>query len=586
MAKKFMEDLVFNQMLCTEGYKVDYAVGTTYSLDLTTFISLPFSLGFLEEPDEVMKASPAYLFQAIKLCTDRLAVFCNYSDMKVPQGTKHVYYSLLENSIFGVNADKKKNGIVNFHPKVWVVQEHEINGDRQQIKVIVMSRNLTGDNSLDIVCELVGEIEGKEASQKSQLKHKPLCDFLHYLSKYANKEKRRMIERLIASINCVKKFDLIDSPFDDYDFVPMGIRGYNGEDCLAEMEDPYETVIVSPFIDDNTILKFKDAKNKTLITREYSITPKILEAFGKDNIFIVNQGMIDNEENEVVDLHAKVYYIKSRGNYSQHVFLGSANATKNGFGRNVEFLLKLRYAPYQGSYNIFRENFVIKDDKDCKFIPMIGLVNPASDPTAEYQATLRLRRIITSIVSADVRLNTLGTYDVTITLNDDFVEEGATIYPLMNPDKIAVLSNRMVFEGMKIENLSEFYVIEVAGLKKMIKISTTGIPVDRDEAICRKIMNKNQFLDCISFLLSDNKKMYLAGKPVNDEPKLAAEANINTSPFILPALYENLLRSAYERPEVMDDIRTFVASFPKDMVPTEFEELYKAVLNGLKSVKR
>lgn len=585
MAKKFMDDLVFNQILCSEGYKVDYAVGTTYSLDLATFISLPFSLGFLEEPDEVMKASPAYLFQAIKLCTDRLAVFCNYSDIKVPQGTKQVYYSLLENSIFGVNADKKKNGIVNFHPKVWVVQEHELDGDRQQIKVIVMSRNLTGDNSLDIICEMVGKIEDKEASQKSRQKHQPLCDFLHYLSKFAIKEKRKMIDRIIDAINCVKKFELEDSPFDDYDFVPMGIRGYNGEDCLAEIENPYETVIVSPFIDDNTILKFKNAKNKTLITREYSITPKILEAFGKENIFIVNQGMIDNEENEAVDLHAKMYYIKCRGDYSQYVLLGSTNATKNGFGRNVEFLLKLRYAPYQGSYNLFRENF-INDDKDCKFVPMVGLVDPSSDTAAEYQATLRLRRAITSITSADVRLNTLGTYDVTLTVNDDLTEDEATIYPLMNPDKAVALSGQIVFEGMEIENLSEFYVIEVAGMEKMIKIPTTGIPVNRDEAICRKIMNKNQFLDCISFLLSDNKKMYLAGKPVSDEMAQATSTNISNASITMPALYENLLRSAFERPEIIDDIRTFVSSFPKDMIPAEFENLYTTIIKGLKTVKR
>ena len=208
MAKRMMEDLVFNQMLCSDGYKVDYAVGTTYSLDLTSFISLPFSLGFLEEPDEVMKSSQAYLFQALKLCTDRLAVFCNFSDIKVPQGTKKVYYSLLENSIFGINASKKKDVIVNFHPKVWVVQEHELNGDESQIKVIVMSRNLTGDNSLDVVCELVGKIGSKEASQDSLGKHQPLCDFLHYLSKYANKDKRRMIERLTNSIRCVKRFEV------------------------------------------------------------------------------------------------------------------------------------------------------------------------------------------------------------------------------------------------------------------------------------------------------------------------------------------------------------------------------------------
>ena len=82
MAKKMMEDLVFNQMICSEGYKVDYAVGTTYSLDLNSFMSLPFSLGFIEDPDEAMKSSIAYLFTALRLCTGKLALFCNFSNIK------------------------------------------------------------------------------------------------------------------------------------------------------------------------------------------------------------------------------------------------------------------------------------------------------------------------------------------------------------------------------------------------------------------------------------------------------------------------------------------------------------------------
>ena len=91
MSKLRMEDIIFGRSLREPGYRVDFAVGTTYSLDLETFISLPFSLGFLEEPDEVMKQSPTYIFAALRLCSDRLAVFCNFSDIKVPPKDYKVY---------------------------------------------------------------------------------------------------------------------------------------------------------------------------------------------------------------------------------------------------------------------------------------------------------------------------------------------------------------------------------------------------------------------------------------------------------------------------------------------------------------
>jgi hypothetical protein len=588
MAKRMMDDLVFNQILCTEGYKVEYVVGTTYSLDLTSFISLPFSLGFLEEPDEVMKGSLTYLYTALKLCTDKLAVFCNYSDIKVPQGTKKVYYSLLENSIFGINASpkgRKKDTIVNFHPKVWIIQESKVNGEDQQVKVIVMSRNLTGDNSLDVVCELVGKMGTEEASESSLEKHRPLCDFLKYLSLFANKDKQKMINHLIDAIRMVKKFDIEDSPFDDYDFLPMGIKNYDGKDCAEEMAGPYETVVVSPFIDDKTILRFADAKNKTLITREFSITPEILNAFGKENIYIVNQNMIDNEENDTVDLHAKMYYVRCRGHYTQYVYLGSANATGNGFGRNVEFLLRLRYAPYKGSYETFRENF-INDDRDCKFSRMVGLVEAPSDASAEYKATLRLRYAINAVKGAAVKYNSLGTYDVTIVADTEGIEDGVILYPLMSPEKKCELKAEIVFDDMSLESLSEFYVIETAELKRMIKVETKGIPETRDEAICRKIMNRNQFLDCISFLLSDNKKAYLTEKMFHEE--LGSNRSSDDVPMqpLQPAIYENLLRSAYDRPNVFNDIRTFVSSLPADLIPVEFNSLYEDIVKAFKSVKR
>ena len=67
MSRMKMDDIVFGRSLREPGYRVDFAAGTTYSLDLETFISLPFSLGFLEEPDEAMKKSLTYIFAALRM---------------------------------------------------------------------------------------------------------------------------------------------------------------------------------------------------------------------------------------------------------------------------------------------------------------------------------------------------------------------------------------------------------------------------------------------------------------------------------------------------------------------------------------
>ena len=585
MAKKMMEDLVFNQMLCSEGYKVDYAVGTTYSLDLTSFMSLPFSLGFIEDPDEAMLSSIAYLFTALRMCSNKLAVFCNFSNIKVPDGQKKIFYSLIEKSIFPINAAKKPTDLVNFHPKVWVIQESEINGDTKRIKVIVMSRNLTNDNSIDAVCELTGIISDKDAPSKSLEKHKALWDFLNYLKRFADEPKRKMIERLVASIKKVKRFDLSDSPFDDYTFIPMGIKEHttDGKDLLEYMHQSREAVIISPFIDEYALSGFSDLTNKTLITREMSLTQGIVDCIGQENIYITNQQMLDNEESNAVDLHAKVFYTRDR-EYRQHMYLGSTNATRNGFERNVEFLMGLRFAPHQCSYTKFRENF-INNERDCKFEPMIGLPKESEDKANEIQETLILRRQIASIQEATVFANENGKYDVAISYCGNGYT-AATLYPLMYPEKVTKLAATVIFTDIELEKLSEFYVIMIGDSRQLIKIKTTGIPEHRDEAICRRIMNKDQFMDCICFLLADSKKTYVAEKLVN-ENLISGRGTDNASERIkTPALYEELLRTAYERPDIFEDMDTFVSSLPKDIIPDDFRVIYNDIKNALKNYTR
>lgn len=588
MAKKMMEDLVFNQMICSEGYKVDYAVGTTYSLDLNSFMSLPFSLGFIEDPDEAMKSSIAYLFTALRLCTGKLALFCNFSNIKAPEGQKNTFLGLIEKSIFPVNPVnkmKKNPELVNFHPKVWIIQETGMNGEGSRIKVIVMSRNITMDNSLDVVCELTGTIGEKDAPQTSQTKHKPLWDFLNYLKRYADQQKAKMIERLIVSLKKVREFDLDDSPFDDYSFHPMGIKDHmsDGQELLTHLQRSKEVMVISPFIDASTLQGFSDADKKTLITREMSLTSGIVDCFGQDNIYITNQQMLDNEESNPVDLHAKIYYTRDK-EYRQHMHLGSANATWNGFNRNVEFLLGLRFALHQSSYDKFRENF-INDDKDCKFEPMIALPEYKGDKVLEINETLVLRRTISSILKAQVHPQEDSRYTVYLITEEEISSE-AYLYPLMCPNMKTQLTSGIRFRDLELEQLSEFFVIEHGYAKQLIKIATEGIPENRDEAICRRILNRDHFMDCISFLLADSKKAYVAEKVVNDALMGGGSRNEESHNIDFPSLYENLLKTAYERPDVYEDMDIFIRSLPQDIIPEEFYSLYKDIQKAIKNYTR
>lgn len=579
------KDVVFGRSLRDPDSRVDFAVGTTYSLDLETFISLPFSLGFLEEPDEVMKKSVAYIFSALRLCSDRLAVFCNFSDIKVPPQTRKVYYALMEGSVFSVNASRRKNQIVNFHPKVWVIKETSLAGD-SKVKVIIMSRNLTRDGSLDCVCVLDGHVGDKPASKVAQAKHEPLCAFLEYLGSKADSRKRTKIGHLIEDIRCIRSFDTEGSAYDDYDFLPMGIPDYSGIETLKGLTtESRDAVVVSPFQDDRTLERFSTVRNRFLLTRVDSITEKAVEMFGKENIWTMNPQMIDNDLDESVDLHAKMYFSTPRENSEHYLYLGSTNATQGGFDRNVEFLLRLRFRPNRTSFYDFRSYFT--DDVEKRFSQMVGLPVGASDAQLEYQQSLALRRVVASIKDATVMPDEQkeGRYSIALRLAS--CEDAATIYPLMRPDlKSELTSGQVCFEGLSLIELTEFYVVECEELSRVVKIPTRGIPSERDDEICRQVIgSRSQFMDCISFLLSESKASYVIDRAMSSSlPTGSGEGEGEDVAFA--AVYESMLRQAYEDPDTFDDIRTFVDSLPADVVPQEFDSLYRMMCKAVKSVRR
>jgi hypothetical protein len=93
-------------------------------------------------------------------------------------------------------------------------------------------------------------------------------------------------------------------------------------------------------------------------------------------------------------------------------------------------------------------------------------------------------------------------------------------------------------------------------------------------------------MDCISFLLADSKKAYVAEKVVNDALMGGGSRNEESHNIDFPSLYENLLKTAYERPDVYEDMDIFIRSLPQDIIPEEFYSLYKDIQKAIKNYTR
>ena len=156
--------------------KLDFAIGTTYSLDLDALVGACLALGLSAETDSDLMKNPVCLLEALRATGDKVALFCESCQIHLPNNITSLYI-LLEKIVFSVITAKRK-GIAkfpSFHPKFWLIRYV----DEKEVpiyRIVVLSRNLTFDRSWDITfC-----MDGKKSIEETD-KNNPISDLLAYL---------------------------------------------------------------------------------------------------------------------------------------------------------------------------------------------------------------------------------------------------------------------------------------------------------------------------------------------------------------------------------------------------------------------
>ena len=77
--------LDFGQILAPPAdYDLDFAVGTTYSLDLDALVGASLAMGLSEETDSELLKNPVCLLEALRGTGDKVALFCEGGQIHVP----------------------------------------------------------------------------------------------------------------------------------------------------------------------------------------------------------------------------------------------------------------------------------------------------------------------------------------------------------------------------------------------------------------------------------------------------------------------------------------------------------------------
>lgn len=599
MARELMKDLIYGEQLVSDGCKVDFAVGMTYSLNLEAMLTVPLAFGDLGELDSSVKQSPAFLLEGIRRSSDKIALFCNKGGIHVPNETRTIY-TLLESSIFEVHDEN--NIFSNFHPKLWLIKETDKEGN-EWLKLSVMSRNLDFSTCLDICCSVRGRIE-KRRSKRGALKHKPLKEMLIWISQFASKTKAEKVCGLAELLDYVDRFQL-DVPFqtedterkedEGYDFFPFvyGKEEFSSYSEFIQNHLPGDRILViSPFIDLTTLSwltsRKKDfnyeSKNSILITRKEYVTQEVFSMF--DQVWVPNDTMIDNTTSNV-DLHAKMYLTQrlSGDDLGYTLYLGSANATVNAFEKNVEFLLRLHY---KRTTNDRIKELLEEMTSDHKFVPMDAPNPEASNERKSNEKELALKRALGYLKKAVISNNGKeGLYDIILSVKGKF-DSTIQIRPLQCKGLWKEIGAQVEFRELPEQLLSEFYVLRIPynedEYKYLVtKVKTAGMPPDRDESIYQSIVTKKEELvDYVAFMLSDHPSEFFFEQQIMKESNKHAAGSESNS--VTMPLYEQLLRTASNNPEQIVEVQKFIKKMKKEIVPEELTKILQMFQNVSKQI--
>lgn len=590
-----------------DGYKLDKAIGTTYSLDLEALTAVAICLGLSEETDSKLMQNPISMLNALQKVSDKIILFCEVGQIKAPLKPTALSI-LLEKMVVEVALpkDRQLGRYPAFHPKTWVLSYVNKDGDKKY-RFVVMSRNLTFDRNWDVSFSM-----DSSRMVRQKKKTKPIINFLDFLSgsvsnnvKDAGK-KRTLIRNMQAELEDVS-FSLDSKEFgENFEILPLGI-GKNAyqmsEDVLFSTDRNsadstfHELVVMSPFLSESVIADFNIAERglsdskRTLITRRSELSK--LKEMDTDNftIYVLKDEIVDGEDaisDEMTDkmkqdIHAKIYIRRKYADVD--LYLGSMNASYSAINKNVEMMLWLGTKnKYLNGEKFLKDIFCGPADDVKNPFEKVTVMDAVQDIDGDNKNALeqKIKELCRAKRKATITEDNYGKYKVTVEFPGVTSDKTIMVSPF-NSKQEHTLCEKIEFTDLEILQLSEFYELTAKEgedeIHRIIMIPTIGFPEDRESAVVNSIVkDRASFVEYIAFVLGDD---YLAS--MLEKNQIGESGIFQHSNNAMPALYEKMLKTSVEEPERLRDIGYVLKMVTdKEIIPDEFRELYDTFCNTLK----
>lgn len=584
--------LLLDALRPPSGMHLEVAIGTTFTLDLTALLTIPVAASLSEDytADGSHNHDAADLLEQIRRHMAKTVIFCQAGAISVPTAYRAAL-TFVEQSVAEVQ--KPAGGL--FHPKVWVVRF--AGPFRTTHRAIVMSRNLTFDRAWDVMVRL------DETDSSAGIPSNPLTQFLRRTRDSAPgalTSQKAHVNSLLTSLQGVR-FE-VPAPFTAGAFVPLPPPG------RTTSRQPFHAqsdaaLAVSPFLTDAAVSKlFSGAKGRTtLVSRRASLDAAADAARELTQVMRIKDVVLDAEMsvdpsaidvpdanssqgNALRGLHAK-FYVQDRAKTATW-WLGSANLTGNGFGRNVEMMVQL-----EGHVRDVGTERLVGDGASSE--QLAWLIEPHSLPDApapaqDEEGVTEMEALAFDLASREFDLTVTesdGAWRAELVLTPAALDEGvslsAALLSFLKAER-SLDDGTASWDEVSLLQITPFIRLTISKGERsqvaLVRARLHGDPEHRVGAVLAHAMtSRGDFMRYLSVLLGLDLGRVPAADAIGGPPVRWTLASGGSERVL-----ENLLTAASRAPERLASLDSTLRRLEKDprfaeIVPTDFVQLWEAV---------
>lgn len=611
--------LLLDQLRPPVGYKLDFAIGTTFTLDLVALLGAPLAFALLDRTDREgrLATDPVALIEALRRNADKFVVFCQAGRIAVPPVDRSLL-TLLERNV--VEVTPRAGGV--FHPKVWALRFLGPDGD-VRYRFLCGTRNVTFDRSWDTMLSLEGPLRERKNGFSA---NKPLAEFFAALPGLAVNSVEPGIQGRISQFQEeLRKVDFeLPEPFEAVGFIPIG---HDGKEAWPFDERIERFLIISPFVTKGFLDRLEDPSSVRLVSRGEELAlldAESLGALGGVDVFDDEQieepevepdteeePGSEGEQTALTGLHAKLFVADAGWNST--IWTGSANATDAAFKANVEFLVAL-----EGKKSKCGIEALLKKEQGepgiASFLkPWVPSSTPPDADPDQRALEVRADRVQRTLACAGLLISYTaldggGGFQAVISLGAKQglqAEPGVTIsvWPITcREEAVAKVidparADRLAyFESLSAEAPTSFlaFRLDVTDGARVLpprcftlNIPATGMPEDRHLQLLLRIVGRREAFE-------DYLRMLLAGVDAGgDGESLGALVGLGAGDGAVfrpeQPLFEMLLRALHQDPARIDDVGRLVNEIEKSgrseqVFPAGFGEIWKVIDQARKAL--